>query len=132
MRHVKTPRAPVSAAPLSQAVRSRGLVFTAGIVGIDPELGTMVDGPEGQMRQAIGNLGAVLAEAGSALDRVIKVTLFLQDIRDYGAVNRVYEQLFAPPYPARSAVQVVPPNPDILVEIEAVAEADGDGDGDAT
>ena len=131
MRHVRTLRAPVSAAPLSQAVRSGGFVFTAGIVGVDPGLGTLAEGPEEQMRQAIANLNAILVEAGSALDRIVKVTLFIQDMRDYGVINEVYEQSFAAPYPARTAVQAVPPKPDILVEIEAVAEV-GTDHGQAT
>ena len=129
MRHIMTAGAPVSTAPLSQAVRSRGLVFTAGIVGIDPTAGTMPDGPQAQMRQAIKNLSAVLSAAGSGLDRVVKVTIFLRDVRDYAVINAVYEEFFVAPYPARSAVQVVLPNPSIQVEIEAVAEADGGANG---
>lgn len=122
MRYVSTPGAPISRAPLSQAVISRGLVFTSGIVGVHPETGTLAASVEEQARQALRNLGEILRAAGSGFERLTKVTILLVDIGDYATVNGVYTEFVLDSYPARSAFQAVLPAPDILVEIEAVAE----------
>ncbi len=124
-REVITARnAPAAVGPYSQGIRANGLIFTAGQLGIDPATGKLVEGGvEAQARQALTNLQAVLEAAGSSLSRAVKVTVFLQDMNDFKAVNGVYAQFFTQDPPARSAVQVAALPLGGLVEIEAIALA---------
>lgn len=124
---VQTTDAPNAIGPYSQGIISDGLVFTAGQVGLDPESGELVPGGAAeQAGQALRNLAAVLGAAGTGWDRVLKTTIFLVDLADFSAVNEVYAGVLAPPYPARSTVQVGGLPKGALVEIEAVALA-GEG-----
>ncbi len=119
---VSTENAPAAVGPYSQAVRCGNLIYTAGQLGLDPQSGRLVAGGiEAQTRQALTNLQAVLEAAGATLSDVVKTTVFLQDIRDFGAMNRVYARFFPSSPPARSAVQVAALPLGGLVEIEAVA-----------
>ncbi len=119
---VSTDNAPAAVGPYSQAVRCGNLIYTAGQLGLDPQSGKLVSGGiEAQTRQALTNLKAVLEAAGASLGDVVKTTVFLQDIGDFAAMNRVYAQFFASSPPARSAVQVAALPLGGLVEIEAVA-----------
>lgn len=115
---------PFQGAPYNQAIKAGGMVFCAGQVGIDPATGRLVDGAvEAQARRAMQNLGAVLAAAGSGLDRVCKTTIFVADLGDFAAVNAVYGSFFATDPPARSTVEVAGLPGGALVEIEAIALA---------
>lgn len=118
---VHTSAAPAAIGPYSQAIRAPGLIFTSGQVGAEPSDGAMVDGVAAQADRALRNLAAVLEEAGSSLDRVVKTTIFLTDINDFAAVNEVYARYLAPPFPARSTVAVAALPKGALVEIEVVA-----------
>ena len=119
---VATANAPAAVGPYSQGIRAGDLVFTAGQLGMDPGTGKLVaGGVEAQARQALTNLRAVLEAGGSSLDRVVKVTVFMQDMNDFKAVNGVYAQFFTHDPPARSAVQVAALPLGGLVEIEAIA-----------
>lgn len=118
---VQTAAAPAAVGPYSQAIRAGGFVFAAGQVGIDPERMELVDGVAAQAERAIANVQAILAAAGSGLDRVVKTTIFLTDIGDFQAVNEVYGRAFSQPYPARSTVAVKALPLGALVEIECVA-----------
>lgn len=118
---VATASAPAAVGPYSQAVQVGNLVFTAGQLGLDPQSGRLVEGVEDQARQALANIAAILAEAGSGLDQVIKTTIFLQDMADFARVNAVYGQAFNDAPPARSTVAVAALPLGGLVEIEAVA-----------
>lgn len=122
-RHViSTDAAPAAAGPYSQAIRVGDLVFTAGQLGLDPVSGEFAgDDVAAQAERAIANLGAILAEAGSGLDRLVKVTVFLAEIGDWPAVNEVYARAIPEPFPARSAFAVRDLPKGALVEIEAVA-----------
>ncbi len=121
-RIVSTEDAPAAVGPYSQAVIAGNLVYTAGQLGLDPKSGRLVEGGvEAQTRQALNNLQAVLAAAGSSLEGVVKTTVFLQDIGDFKAMNGVYAEFFGKSPPARSAVQVAALPLGGLVEIEAVA-----------
>ena len=119
---IHTDAAPAAAGPYSQAIRTGDLVFTAGQLGIDPSTGELA-GPDirSQAAAALGNLGSILEAAGSGLDRLVKVTVFLADIGDWPAVNEVYERIVPEPYPARSAFAVKDLPKAARVEIEAVA-----------
>ena len=119
---ISTDAAPAAAGPYSQAIRAGDLVFTAGQLGIDPATGALVgDDVASQAERALENLGAILAAAGSGLDRLVKVTVFLADIGDWPAVNEVYGRMVPEPFPARSAFAVKALPLGALVEIEGVA-----------
>ena len=123
MTIIETENAPAAIGPYSQAIIVGNLVCTSGQIPIDPATGCIeATDIEGQARQAIANLAAVLSAAGSGLDRVVKTTCFLADLGDFAAFNAVYAELF-PGKPARSCVEVSALPKGALVEIEAVAEA---------
>jgi 2-iminobutanoate/2-iminopropanoate deaminase len=124
-------KAPKAIGPYSAGVRAGTLVFTAGQIGMDPASGKLVAGGiEAQTRQALTNLQAVLEAAGSGLDRVVKTTVFLRDMGEFGQMNGVYGEFFTGDYPARSAIQVAALPKGAAVEIEAVALLPGDDDCD--
>ncbi|MFW6066862.1 MAG: RidA family protein [Myxococcota bacterium] len=121
---ISTDRAPAAIGPYSQAVRAGGLLFCSGQIALDPETGELVapDDPRAQTRQAMRGLAGLLEAAGSGLDRVVKVTLFVTDLRDFAAVNEVYGSYFAGDAPpARSTVEVAALPKGARVEIEAIA-----------
>lgn len=119
---ISTEGAPAAAGPYSQAIRAGDLVFTAGQLGIDPSSGEFAaDDVAGQAERALANLAAILDAAGSGLDRLVKVTVFLADIGDWPAVNEVYARVVPEPFPARSAFAVKDLPKGARVEIEAVA-----------
>ena len=120
---VQTAAAPAAIGPYSQAIRAGGLVFTAGQVGLDPSSGELVEGVTAQADRALRNLAAVLTEAGTSFDRVLKTTIFLVDMADFAAVNEVYASHLSPPFPARSTIAVAALPKGALVEIEMVALA---------
>jgi 2-iminobutanoate/2-iminopropanoate deaminase len=109
-------------APYSPGIRVGQFVFTAGQIALDPETGQLVGGGvQAETRQALTNLKAILEAAGSDLDRAVKVTVFLNDMNDFSAVNEVYGTFFNEAPPARSAVQSAKLPLGALVMIEAVA-----------
>ncbi len=118
---ISTDGAPAAAGPYSQAIRAGDLVFTAGQLGMDPASGELAPDIAGQAKRALRNLEAILIAAGSGLDRLVKVTVYLADIGDWPAVNEVYAAILPEPYPARSAFAVKDLPKSALVEIEAVA-----------
>lgn len=119
---ISTTDAPAAVGPYSQAIRAGGLVFTAGQLGIEPTSGELAaGGVAAQAEQALANLEAILAAAGSGLASLVKVTVFLADIGDWAAVNEVYARRIPEPFPARSAFAVRELPRGALVEIEAVA-----------
>jgi len=119
---IATEGAPAAVGPYSQAIRAGDFIYTAGQLGIDPARGKLVEGGiEAQTRQALTNLKAVLEAAGSNMERVVKVTVFLQDINDFKSMNGVYAEFFASDPPARAAVQVAALPLQGLVMIEVVA-----------
>ncbi|MDR3310077.1 MAG: Rid family detoxifying hydrolase [Oscillospiraceae bacterium] len=122
MKVIHTASAPAAVGPYSQAIVSGGLVYTSGSIPLSPETGDVVGATYAeQAAAAISNLAAILAAAGSSLDRVIKTTCFLTDIRAFAEFNAVYAESFTGK-PARSCVEVSALPKGVLVEIEAVAE----------
>ena len=114
--------APFQGAPYSQAIRAAGLVFVAGQVGLEPDHGELVgDGVAEQTEQVFDNLQAILEEAGSGLDRIVKTTVFLADFDDFQAMNEVYGRRIGESPPARATVQVSKLPSGAKVEIEAIA-----------
>ena len=130
-RTVSTDDAPAAVGAYSQATATEDLVFTAGQIPLTPE-GDLLDGADVdvQTEQALENVEAVLAAAGADMGDVLKVTVYLDDIDDFEAMNTVYETFFDDDPPARSAVQVGALPKGVAVEVEAVAAAPGAGDGD--
>ncbi|EQC2122847.1 RidA family protein [Listeria monocytogenes] len=120
---IQTSSAPKALGPYSQAVKVNGLIFTSGQLGINPETGELADGTTKQAEQAFKNIAAVLAEAGSGLDKIIKATVFFKDLNEFKAANEVYATFFSSDFPARSAFQVAKLPLDAAIEIEVIAEA---------
>ena len=118
---VYTNKAPEAIGPYSQAVVANGMVYTSGQLGMNAEGVLQGETAAEQAEQSIQNLKAVLEEAGSSIDNVVKTTVFLADINDFASVNEVYGKHFRTPYPARSAVEVANLPKGAKVEIEVVA-----------
>ena len=119
---IATDKAPAAIGPYSQAVEVNGLIFTSGVIPIVPATGELVQGGiEEQADQAIGNLAALLKEAGTSTENVVKTTLFIKNMEDFGTINEVYAKYFTGTYPARSCVEVARLPKDVLIEIEAIA-----------
>ena len=119
---IATDKAPGAVGPYSQGIAADGFVFTAGQVPINPASGKVETTTiEDQTRQVLTNVDAVLRAAGSGLDRVVKMTVFMTDLADFQAMNGVYAEFFPASPPARSAVQVVALPLGVQIEMEAVA-----------
>lgn len=125
MKHqVRTDSAPKAIGPYSQAIRANGLVFASGQIPLDPATGQIVAGDITlQTERVLNNLRAVLEAAGTSLDRVVKTTVFLADLGDFGAMNEAYGRFFEHPPPARSTVEVSRLPRDARIEIDVIAVA---------
>jgi len=116
--------APLQGAPYSQAIKANGFVFVAGQLGLKPGSSEAVGpGIEEQTRQVFDNLEAILTEAGSGLDRIVKTTVFLASLDDFQGMNAVYAERVGENPPARSTIEVGALPSGVLVEIEAIALA---------
>jgi len=125
MKIVSTNNAPQAIGPYSQAVVANGMVFTSGQIALSPQDGKIVcDDVKGQTKQVLENLSAVLEEAGSSLNQVVKTTIFLSDMEDFLAVNEVYASFFGEHKPARSTVAVKTLPLNVKVEIDCIALLD--------
>ena len=119
---IESMKAPAAIGPYSQAVNNGGLVFVSEQLPIDCATGEFVsDDVSDQTRQSLENIKSILAEVGYGMDRILKTTVYLQDMNDFSAMNQVYETYFTAPYPARAAFQVAKLPKGAKVEIEAVA-----------
>jgi len=120
---IRSNEAPKPIGPYNQAVKAGNLVFLAGQIPVDPATGDLVAGGAAeQTERVIANIKAVLKSAGTSLDNVVKATVFLKDLNDFGKMNEVYAKHFpADNAPARSTIQVARLPKDSLVEIEVVA-----------
>ncbi len=122
---IHTDQAPKAIGPYSQAIRVGEFVFCAGQAGLDPATGNLVSGGiEAETRRTLQNLAAVLAAAGTSLERVVKTTVFLLDLNEFQRMNAVYAEFFPTDPPARSTVQVARLPKDARVEIEVIARCD--------
>ena len=120
---IATNQAPGAIGPYSQAIRVGNLLFVSGQLPIDPATGAFPADVSAQTRQSLTNAKAILEAAGSSMDQVVKTTVFLSDMNNFGAMNAVYGTFFTEgTYPARSAVEVARLPKDALVEIEVIAE----------
>ncbi len=118
---ISTVKAPAAIGPYSQAIQTEDMLFTSGQLGLDPQTGSLPEGIQAQTSQALANVNAILKEAGFTKENVIKTTVFLKDMTDFGAVNEIYADFFGDHKPARSCVEVARLPKNGLVEIEVVA-----------
>ena len=118
---ISSPHAPAAIGPYSQGIVCGEFLYTSGMLGADPERGALAQGAAAQMRQAMTNLGAVLAAAGADFSHVVKTTVFVQDLAYFQEINEVYAGFFTGACPARSCVQVAALPKGALLEVEAVA-----------
>jgi 2-iminobutanoate/2-iminopropanoate deaminase len=120
MKVIQTPNAPAAIGPYSQAIQVGGFLFTSGQIPLQVD-GTLLQGDiTAQTTQVLANLKAVIEAAGGSLNRVVKTTVFLKNLDDFIAMNKVYGETFGSHTPARSTVQVAKLPRDVLVEIEAI------------
>lgn len=119
---VTTTDAPAAIGPYSQAVKANGFVFVSGQIPIDPATGERVPGGiQAETRQVLDNLRAILEASGSDLTKVVKATLFIADMNQFGTINAIYAEYFDTAPPARACVEVARLPKDVQIEIEAVA-----------
>lgn len=118
---ISTTAAPGAIGPYSQAIDTGSMVYASGQIPLNPETGEIPEGITAQTRQSLANVKAILAAAGLTVDNVVKTTVFLADMNDFGAMNEVYAATFSEPFPARSAVAVKTLPKNVLVEIEVIA-----------
>lgn len=120
---ISTDKAPEAIGPYSQAVRAGNLLFLSGQIPLVPESGRMVEGRIGeQTHQVLRNLSAVIEAAGGSLSDVVKTTIYMTDLTDFGIVNEIYKSYFPDDPPARATVQVSALPKGALIEIEAIAD----------
>ena len=120
---IATDKAPAAIGPYSQAVKVGNLLFTSGMIPIDPETNSLVEGGiEVQARRALQNVKNLLEASGSSMDKVVKTVVFIKNMDDFAKVNEIYAEFFTGDYPARSCVEVARLPKDVLIEMEAIAE----------
>lgn len=119
---VSTEKAPAAIGPYSQAIKANGVVYTSGVIPVDPSTAKVVEGGiTEQTTQVLENLKAVLAASGSSLSQAVKTTCFLTDLDDFATFNGIYASYFDADPPARSTVQVARLPLGVLIEVECVA-----------
>lgn len=119
---VVTDKAPQAIGPYSQAIEANGMIYTSGVVPIDPATGAVVEGDiRVQAARVFDSMKALLEAAGSDPEQVVKTTVFLKDMNDFAAVNEIYAAYFTGVFPARSCVEVARLPKDVLIEMEAIA-----------
>lgn len=119
---INTDKAPQAIGPYSQAIEVNGMVFTSGVVPIDPATGNVVEGDiKVQATRVFDSMKALLEAAGSSCEDVIKTTVFIKNMNDFAALNEIYATYFTGDFPARSCVEVARLPKDVLIEMEAIA-----------
>ena len=118
---ISTDKAPAAIGPYSQAIEVNGMVYTSGVIPVNPQTGEIPEGSGEQAKQALANLSNLLQAAGTDMGRVVKTTVFIKEMDDFGTINEVYQTFFDGDYPARSCVEVARLPKDVMLEIEAIA-----------
>ena len=118
---ISTDKAPSAIGPYSQAIEVNGMVYTSGVIPVDPATGVVAEGVEAQAEQAFKNICNLVEASGSKVENIIKTTVFIKEMNDFGKINEIYKKYFKEPFPARSCVEVARLPKDVLLEIEAIA-----------
>ena len=119
---IKTDKAPQAIGPYSQAIEVNGMIFTSGVVPLDPATGNVVEGDiRAQATRVFESMKALLEAAGSGCEEVVKTTVFIKDMNDFAAINEIYATYFTGAFPARSCVEVARLPKDVKIEMEAIA-----------
>lgn len=118
---ISSNKLPKVVGPYSHAVVVNNFVYCSGQIGVDPKTGDLTPGVQSQIKQTLNNLKAVLEAAGSDLNHIVKTTIFLKNMADYGVFNQIYGEYFKENKPARATVEVARLPKDCLIEIDAVA-----------
>ncbi|MCC8051870.1 MAG: RidA family protein [Clostridiales bacterium] len=118
---ISTDKAPAAIGPYSQAIETNGMVFTSGVIPVNPATGEIPEGVEAQAEQAFSNMAALLEASGTGMEQVIKTTVFIKEMNDFGKINEIYAKYFTGTFPARSCVEVARLPKDVLLEVEAIA-----------
>ena len=121
MKVISTDKAPAAIGPYSQARVVGNLIFASGQIPIIPATGALAEGLEAQAEQVFTNIANLLEAAGSDMGHVVKTTVFIKDMNDFGAINAIYARHFREPFPARSCVEVARLPKDVLLECEVIA-----------
>lgn len=122
MKVIATANAPAAIGPYSQARIVGNLIFTSGQVGIDPVTGKLLEGLEAQAHQVFKNIAAILDAVGTDMSKIVKSSVFINDMNNFGKVNEIYANYFTEPFPARSCVEIARLPKDALIECEVIAE----------
>lgn len=117
---ISTDKAPGAIGPYSQAIEVNGMVFTSGVIPVNPATGVIPEGAEAQATQAFTNLTNLVEASGAAMSQVVKTTVFIKEMNDFGKINEIYAKFFKEPYPSRSCVEVARLPKDVLLEVEAI------------
>lgn len=119
---ISTDKAPAAIGPYSQAVEVNGIVYTSGVIPVNPGTGGIVGSTAAeQAEQAFTNLKNLVEASGTSMENVIKTVVFIKNMDDFSSINEVYSKYFPAPYPARSCVEVARLPKDVLIEVEAIA-----------
>ncbi len=117
---ISTDKAPAAIGPYSQATKIGNLIFTSGVIPVNPATGELPEGIKAQATQAFTSLKAVVEAGGSSMDKVVKTTVFIKNMEDFAKINEIYSKFFPTPCPSRSCVEVARLPKDVLLEIEAI------------
>ena len=118
---ISTDKAPAAIGPYSQAVEYNGMIYTSGVIPVNPATGEIPEGPEAQARQVMENVKNLVEAAGSSMDKVIKTLVFIKNMDDFAKINAVYSEYFKENCPARACVEVARLPKDVLLEMDAIA-----------
>lgn len=118
---IATEKSPAAIGPYSQAIEVNGMIYTSGVIGVDPKTGEVGATIEEQTKRVFENLKGLLEDAGSSLDQAVKTTVFIKNMDDFATVNEIYASYFTGAFPARSCVEVARLPKDLLIEVEVIA-----------
>ena len=121
LKVISTEKAPAAIGPYSQAITVGNMLFTSGQIPINPATGDIPEGVEAQAEQALTNVKNLIEVAGGSIENVVKTTVFIKEMNDFGKINEIYKKYFKEPFPARSCVEVARLPKDVLLEVEAIA-----------
>ena len=118
---ISTTNAPAAIGPYSQAIEANGLVFASGQIPVNPATGEIPEGIEAQAEQVMTNMKNLLEAAGTSMENVVKTTVFIKSMDDFGTINGIYSKYFEKDCPARSCVEISRLPKDVLLEMDAIA-----------